>query len=47
MKSSQSEFIVDGNSVASNGIPSSKSTLGTTTTTNGVSKHDTITEEKN
>ena len=47
LKSSQSEFIVDGNSVNSNGIPSSKSTLGTTTNTNGTSKHDTIAEEKN
>ena len=41
MKTSQSEFIVDGNE-QSNGIPTSKSTLGTTA--NG--KHDTISEEK-
>lgn len=41
MKTSQSEFIVDGGEQA-NGLPTSKSTLGTTT--NG--KHDTIAEEK-
>ena len=40
MKTSQSEYIVDGGE-QTNGIPSSKSTLGTT---NG--KHDTIAEEK-
>jgi hypothetical protein len=48
LKTSQSEFNVDGSSQPSNGIPSSKSTLGTTiTSTNGVSKHDPIAEEKN
>jgi hypothetical protein len=48
LKASQSEFNVDGSPVSTNGIPTSKSTLGTTTNgNNGLSKHDTITEEKN
>lgn len=47
LKTSQSEFHVDGNSASPNGIPSSKSTLGTTGSSNGISKHDSIAEEKN
>jgi len=42
MKNSQSEFQVDGSAERTNGMPTSKSTLGTT---NGVNKHDAIPED--
>lgn len=47
MKNSKTEFDIDSNESASATLPTSRSTLGTTTvSSNGVSKHDTILEDK-
>jgi hypothetical protein len=45
MKSSKSEYVVDGSEQSGN-LPTSRSTLGTTNATNGFSKPDTIHEDK-
>ena len=45
MKNSRSEFNVEG-SPEHAGMTTSHSVLGTTTATNGVSKHDAIPEDK-
>jgi len=46
MKSSQSEYAVDGNAPSGGNLTTSRSTLGTTNASNGFSKQDTILEDK-
>jgi len=46
MKSSKSEYVVDGSEPQSGNLPTSRSTIGTTNVTNGFSKPDTILEDK-
>jgi hypothetical protein len=45
LKNSQSAFNVD-DSVSNDRMPTSQSTLGTTTLSNGIDKQDTILEDK-
>lgn len=45
MKSSKSEYVVDGTEQSGN-MPTSRSTLGTSNVSNGFSKPDTILEDK-